>query len=284
MRRRLVEEQHTGFLSERHREHGALSLATRDAIDAAVGEVGGADVVESARDGARIVGAQRAERSEPRRPTERDDLAHGERKERLEDLGHHRDVARDRPAIQRGDVEAVDRHAARRRPQQTAEHLEQRGLPRAIRTDQRHELARTHDEIDAAQHLSLAIPGADVARENAAHTITRLERTRSARKNGPPTRPVITPTGTSAGASTVRAPRSASTRAIAPAGMLARTRRRCVAPTRNRRACGITRPTNPTSPAMATAAPVSRAVVASTAAVVRSRSTPSAAAVSSPNA
>src|SRR5258705_4619815 len=193
-------------------------------------------------------------------------------------------MTRDGSAVEGRDVDAVDRHAAGVRSQQPAENAQQRGLAGAVRTDERDELAGTRDEIDAAEHLAILVPRADRARDNAAQTMTRRERTRSARKKGAPTSPVMTPTGSSAGASAVRAPRSASTSAIAPAGMLATMRRRCVAPRTNRSAGGITRPTNPLSPAIATAAPVRSAVVASTSAVVRSRSTPSAAAVSSPNA
>src|SRR6185295_8678863 len=284
MRGRLVEKQHSCLLSQRHRQHGTLALAARHAVDATVGQLRGTDVVEGTSDGARVVRAERPERSEPRCSSERDDLADREREERLEDLRHDRDVSCDRAAVQRRDVDPVDRHAARRRPQQTAQDAQERGFPGAVRTDERDELAGARDEIDPAKHLAILVARADRARDDAAHTMTRLERTSSARKNGAPTSPVMTPTGSSAGASAVRAPRSASTSAIAPAGMLATMSRRCVAPRRKRSACGITRPTNPMSPAIATAAPVRSAVVASTSAVVRSRSMPSAAAVSSPNA
>src|SRR6185503_720396 len=280
----LVEQQHAGLLGQRHREHGALALAARDAVDATIGQLRGTDVFQSTRDRARVVRAESPERPEARCPAERDDLADRERKERLEDLRHDRDMSCDGAAVQRRDVDAVDRHAARRRSQQTAQDAQQRGLARAVRTHERDELAGARDEVHAAKHLAILVARADGAGDDATQTITRLDRTSSARKNGAPTSPVMTPTGSSAGASAVRAPRSASTSAIAPAGMLATMRRRCVAPRRKRSACGITRPTKPMSPAIATAAPVRSAVVASTSAVVRSRSMPSAAAVSSPNA
>ena len=126
MRGRLVEEQHAGLLRQGHREHGTLTLAARHAVDAALGEIRRADVVQRVCDGARVVGAERAERAEPRGPPQRDDLADGEREERLEDLRHDRDVTRDRATIQRGRIDAVDRHAARGRSQQAAEHAQQR--------------------------------------------------------------------------------------------------------------------------------------------------------------
>jgi len=121
MRRRLVEQQHAGLLGQGHREHGPLALAARHAVDAPVRQIGGADVVERTSDGARVVGAERAEGPEPRGAAERDDLSDGEREERLEDLRHHRDVTCDGAAIQGHDVDAVDRHAARFRSVQSAQ-------------------------------------------------------------------------------------------------------------------------------------------------------------------
>src|SRR5439155_8283316 len=211
---------------------------------------------------------------------ERHDLADGEWKERLEDLRDDGDATRDRRASDRDEIVAIKRDSARRRSQESSEDAEERRLAGAVRTHERDELAAADRETDVVQDRAPAVARAHMLRRQLGHTITWRERTRSSRKNGAPTSPVITPTGSSAGEMSVRAPRSASTRAIAPAGRLASTRRRCVAPTTKRSACGITRPTNPMSPAIDTAAPVRSAVAPRTPRVVRSRSIPSAAAVS----
>src|SRR5206468_7459714 len=132
----------------------------------------------------------------------------------------------DRTAVHRRHVCAPDRDAAGGRRDQAGEDAEERRLPRPVRADEGHELAIARHDVDATQHLALVVAGAHVPRDERGQTITRRERTRSKRKNGAPTSPVMTPAGSSAGAMTVRAPRSASTSTAAPAGRLATSERR----------------------------------------------------------
>src|SRR5439155_437128 len=270
--RRIIEEKHVSLLRERHRKDRTLPLTTGHAVDAAICERARVDVVESTRDGTRVVATEGAERSEQRRAAERDDLAHREREQRVEDLRHDRDAASELRAVERRDLAPVQRHAPSVRRQQTREDTQERRFPRAVRTNDRDDLAGADGNVDPAQHLAAAVAGTHPSRDELGQTIIRRDRTRSMRKNGAPTRPVITPTGSSAGGMIDRAARSASTSTVAPAGMLAMTRRRCLAPMRKRTACGTTRPTNPTRPAIATAAPDRRMNV--TAAPVNEVSTP----------
>ena len=81
-------------------------------------------------------------------------------------------------------------------------------------------------------------------------------RINSHRKNGPPTSAVITPTGSSSGDMTVRAPTSHTTRKAAPKHAEAGSTTRWSEPTSKRTRCGMTMPMKPIGPANETAAPV----------------------------
>ena len=55
MRRRLVEQKHARLLRQCHGQHGTLTLPARHAVDAALGEVRRADLIESPSDGPRTI-------------------------------------------------------------------------------------------------------------------------------------------------------------------------------------------------------------------------------------
>ena len=87
-----------------------------------------------------------------------------------------------------------------------------------------------------------------------------LRRTRA--KNGAPKKAVITPMGSSAGAMTVRATRSARIRKAAPPTRLSGTSSRWLGPATSRMVWGTMMPTNPIRPETATAAAVARVAAA----------------------
>src|SRR5205823_5628293 len=181
-----------------------------------------------------------------------------EREERVERLRHDGDARGKSGARERRDVDAVERRRARGRLDESRECPQERRLPCPVRSDQRDETIRSEGHVDLVQDRARAVAGAQRARGQCRHaTSRRRARTRRKRKNGAPSRPVMTPTGSSAGESTLRAPVSARTSRLAPAKKLAIASVRWVAPTIGRSACGTTSPTKPTSPASATAAPVS---------------------------
>src|SRR5271165_466402 len=62
-----------------------------------------------------------------------------------------------------GDVHAVEDDRAARRREQAGDRGEQRALPRAVGPDERDDLARADLEVDAPQHLRLAVAGVDAA-------------------------------------------------------------------------------------------------------------------------
>src|SRR3990172_198169 len=115
------------------------------------------------------------------------------------------------------------------------------------------------------------------------HNDLRLVRS-TATKNGAPHRAVITPIGSSAGASTVRAARSAAIRNAAPSKAASGNTARYEEPTTNRIACGTITPTKLMRPLTDTAAAVPRVAAHTTQKRTEATWMPSPAASSSPTA
>src|SRR5207237_4536176 len=94
-----------------------------------------------------------------------DVLQHGQLREDAGDLEGTRDAA---PAArrggERGDVVAVEEDTTRRRRQEPRDQVEQRGLPGAVRSDDRPQLARLHRETDAVDGLQGAERAPEPAR------------------------------------------------------------------------------------------------------------------------
>src|SRR5262249_7600856 len=132
---------------------------------------------------------------------------------------------------------------------------QQGGLAAAVGADDADRLAGADDQVGGAQPLCVA----EGFQAEFGHGAAPSGRRRiSQRKKGPPMRAVRTPTGMSWGAATVRAARSARTRASAPPSAATGSIRRCGAPTAIRAACGAIRPMKPTAPLAATRTAVTR--------------------------
>src|SRR5204863_375821 len=152
-----------------------------------------------------------------------------------------------------------------------------------VRPEQCVKLARAHLERDAQQRVARR---AGVAARQVAHGDDQLTLHRRSRKakRGTPTSAVTMPTGSSRGATTVRARVSAVVRRIPPARNAVGNRVRCSRPHRRRHTCGTISPTNPITPATATAAAVRSDAERYTTRLRRRTSAPRYCAGSSPSA
>src|SRR5699024_10478402 len=154
--------------------------------------------------------------------------------------------------------------------------LEERRLPRAVRTDHRTERSDRQGDVDAIDDkLSLAregqpartervLPGRGQSVADVGGRVCRRHRillafSNSTANTGAPTTAVRIPTGNSRGSNRVRAPVSIQIRKMAPASADrgSTTRFRC--PATSRTACGRISPTKPIEPETETIAPVSNA-------------------------
>src|SRR6185503_1026412 len=150
---------------------------------------------------------------------------------------------------------------------------EQRRLPGAVRADQRDPFPALHDGADVADDgPSAERHGHGVEFDRFHARPPRVRRTKA--KNGAPKRAVITPIGTSAGASAVRATTSARIRNPAPTTNDSGSSPRYDVPTTSRIACGTMIPTNAMRPQTATAAAVPIVAAATSTSRVRRTSTP----------
>src|SRR5207245_2613236 len=218
VRGRLVEEQDVSLLCERHGEDGLLTLAARDLRDRPVRERQERELVERAIDCRAVDGGGATEQRQPGGTAQGDDLPHGEREEGLEYLRDDRDPSCDLAPRERPEVAAVEADITGPRDEESRQRAQQRRLPGSVRADQAHDLARADADVAVVEHFAVAVSGDDRACRERGHTsIRRRWRSRRPRKNGPPTSPVTTPTGSSAGERTVRGPVAAMTIAAATA-------------------------------------------------------------------
>src|SRR6266705_1567588 len=132
---------------------------------------------------------------------------------------------------------------------------QQRGLAAAVGPEQGVKFARAHIERDVHERVAR---GARIAAREIADGDDQLTVHRRSRKanNGTPSSAVTMPTGSSRGATTVRASVSAAARRTPPARNAVGNRVRCSRPQRRRQTCGTISPTKPITPATATAAAV----------------------------
>src|SRR5439155_18204597 len=190
-----------------------------------------------------------------RRASQRGHPAGAEREWQHERLRDHRDSASALAAIDAGEIAAVEERDSGSRREEAGERLEQRRFARAVRPYERDAFATFDRQIDAAQRQQRTVAGLQAAELDHAHKRYPARcRHSSAKKNGPPMRPVTTPTGSSVGARAIRASRSAATRNAAPVSAAAGMSRAWPGPSTARTRCGATSPTNPTRPASDTAA------------------------------
>src|SRR5439155_8935179 len=113
----------------------------------------------------------------------------------------------------------------------------------------------THPDLERDAEQSVA-GSARVAAREVADSDDQLTVHRRSRKanSGTPSSAVTMPTGSSRGATTVRASVSAAAKRIPPATNAVGNSVRCSRPHRRRHTCGTISPTNPITPATATAA------------------------------
>ena len=169
--RRLVEQQKGGLLRHRHRDLEQTLIAVRQRGRRLVRPVEQAQLAEARTRSLLARLHHRAPAHEAKVPRglelDRDAhvLQHGELGEDARDLKRPRDpAAAARGRGERGDVGALEDHAPRRRREQAGDQVEERGLARAVRPDERAELAGVHDQADVAHRPQRAEGAAEPVR------------------------------------------------------------------------------------------------------------------------
>src|SRR5256886_674488 len=197
-------------------------------------------------------------------------------------LRHHRHLARQRPGREIAHGPSVEPDLAALRAQHAREQPQQRRLARAVGTDDAEDLAALDGERQPRKRERPLAPTrgprvgeGDVAELNERRHSGRLRVRRIHTKKGAPQKAVITPTESSAGATTLRASVSAASRNAPPASAAVGTRKRLSWPTSPRNTCGTISPTKPMGPVNATTVPVSSAAATNTRRLSRSAFTPS---------
>ena len=153
----------------------------------------------------------KAERRQVRRASHEHHLERRERELERRVLRHDREPARERRAREvASSGRPSRRHAPARGAHHAGEEPDERRLAAAVRADDADELARRDREahVRAATGARAVVEGEALRRDGRRHASARPRlRRRSQMKNGPPRSAVTTPTGSSAGASAVRATR-----------------------------------------------------------------------------
>src|SRR5262249_3394790 len=184
-------------------------------------------------------------------------------------------------ARQRVERLAVQEHASPADRDDAGEDLEERRLPGAVLAEDRRDRARGDRGVQPAQDRRPSGAGdgpAGLEPVGLAHGVLRS----SHANTGAPSAAVSAPIGSSAGAIAARATASAATTRVAPTRNDAGRSVRWSLPNAARTAWGTRSPTKPITPANATATPVRSDDARKTTRLVRSVSTPRAAAFSSP--
>src|SRR5438876_4005093 len=291
MRGGLVEHEQPRLLGQRPREQRPLALAPRELLERQRsqcerlrrrhgrprgGDVGG--VLEEAARRVRVTAHQH-------------ELFDRERKGPRRLLRHHRHLARQRPGREIAHGPSGEPDLAALRAQHAREQPQQRRLARAVGTDDAEDLAALDGERQPRKRERPLAPTrgprvgeGDVAELNERRQSGRLRVRRIHTKKGAPQKAVITPTESSAGATTLRASVSAASRNAPPASAAVGTRKRLAWPTSRRNTSGTISPTKPMGPVNATTVPVSSAAATNTRRLSRSASTPSWREASSPSA
>ena len=155
---RLVGQDQRGVVDERPRDGHALLLAARQAV--------GKARARGRRGRPARAGRARAPRPARRRTAvqlerQQQVLLDGEQRDQVEELEDEADVAapeaRARVLVERGEIGAVDHHAARRRAVDAGDQVEQRRLAGAAPPDQHDDLPARDRDRDVAQHGALGI-------------------------------------------------------------------------------------------------------------------------------
>jgi zinc/manganese transport system substrate-binding protein len=153
---RLVEQQHVGLLGEPLGDEGPLSLAAGQLVQRAPSEVRDGERVQGGIDGVAVAAAEATERAGGRVAAHRDGLPNGER-EVLVHLRGLQDVRHPASARRRRDEQL-----ARPRLEQAGHGVQQRGLPGAVRADERGDGARRHREGRRGEDRAVAVGELDL--------------------------------------------------------------------------------------------------------------------------
>ena len=157
----LVQQHHPRVLREAASDRRAAPLAARERGDAAVGEVGKADRQERGGDRGSVLLALGLPRGEAGGAAHRRDLARREREVGRVVLRHAGDEARRVSRRDPGQVAAVDADRPAPRGEDPRGGTEQRGLPGAVRADQRDDLAGLDGQRDVVDHVEATVARGD---------------------------------------------------------------------------------------------------------------------------
>src|SRR6266446_6416028 len=254
-RRRLVEHEELRLLSEGAGEPHSLVFTARQRPEPAVGQVHRVARDQCALDGRSVRRGHTPEEREVRVAAQEHRLVHPLREHVLLALrqdAHHACEVPPGPIGRRASEDLGTTGNGSDEPERRAQ---QRGFSAAVGTEQGVKLARAHLEGDAQQGVprSARIAAGEVADGDDQLTVHR--RSRKANR-GTPRSAVTIPTGSSRGATTVRASVSAAARRIPPVRNAVGNSVRWSRPQRRRQTCGTISPTKPITPATATAAAV----------------------------
>src|SRR5436309_3556654 len=199
MLQRLVEQQDVRVLQEELRDAGPLALTAGKrpvALSRTIGQVELGDPA-TREPVAILVPAPGAPRV--RIPAEHDVIEHAAPEIGFLVLEQHGDAPGELAAPVRGEFSAVERDRARLRRAQAGEGEDEARLARAVAPEERPERARREREVERANELAPARPESESGRLQHQRSFAR-----SKSSTGTPIIAVRTPTGSSAGAATVR--------------------------------------------------------------------------------
>jgi hypothetical protein len=219
---RLVEQQHRGLLRQCAGDGDPLGFAARQVVHVAAGQRIEVEVGEDLADDVEVTSGPAAQERQVGGAAEQHVVGHLHARRDHRVLGDHGDAAcalavayASRVGTDHLDV-ATGGHAAGQGPQQGR-------LAGAVGADHRHPLAGVDVEVEPVQDHGVPIghgcaagaQGGRSGRRGGGH-VSRLDVRSTTAKNGAPKNAVTTPIGSSAGAISVRASRSANTRKAAP--------------------------------------------------------------------
>src|SRR5579863_1651958 len=210
---RLVEQQQRRLLGDGPRQDGALRLTARERPEWATGERRELESIDDVPGDGAVMGALCSKERNMRRASEQHVLGYrhlGRENGALGDDGYRASeflflACRNRLAVEADFALEVD---------ESADGAKERTLATPVRADQAEPAARGDGEVDVIDGEVVAIANREPV--DVDPHADRLDWRRTNRKNGAPTKAVTTPSGTSAGASAVRATRSARMRKLAP--------------------------------------------------------------------
>ena len=169
-RRRLIEQYHLRLLGDGAREQHALALAVADGVEVALGKLERVDGLHRFVHDALVLAAEHAEPSGVRVPAGCHNVAAG-RELDLDALGEdHGELFGELAIGDRLHIPSLEKDLPPDRFQVTRDGLEQRGFARAVRADERDDLALLYFDGDIADDRYLMV--AD--REIVDHKIGRI--------------------------------------------------------------------------------------------------------------